>query len=65
MNVLAANTLALYLRLSMEDEGDRDESNSITSQRLLIRNYIRSCPEFENFQIKEYCDEGYSGTNMD
>ena len=54
MNVLAANTLALYLRLSMEDEGDRDESNSITSQRLLIRNYIRSCPEFENFQIKEY-----------
>ena len=65
MNVLAANTLALYLRLSMEDEGDRDESNSITSQRLLIRNYIRSCPEFENFQIKEYCDDGYSGTNMD
>lgn len=36
MNVLAANTLALYLRLSMEDEGDRDESNSITSQSYLL-----------------------------
>lgn len=28
--------LALYLRLSLEDEGDKDESNSISNQRKQI-----------------------------
>lgn len=59
------DVLAMYLRLSIEDEGDRDESNSITSQRLLIREYIRSHSEFGDYQMKEYCDDGYSGTNME
>lgn len=32
--------IAMYLRLSKEDEFIRDESNSITNQRALIRSYI-------------------------
>lgn len=32
--------IAMYLRLSKEDEFIRDESNSITNQRAFIRNYI-------------------------
>lgn len=61
----------MYLRLSIEDEKaienglDKDESNSITSQRYLIKEYIRRTTEFDDFQIKEYCDDGYSGTSLD
>lgn len=58
------NVLAMYLRLSIEDEGEKDESNSITNQRRMIKEYIRSNPDFEDYQIKEFCDDGYSGTNM-
>ena len=32
--------IAMYLRLSKEDEFVRDESNSITNQRAFIRSYI-------------------------
>ena len=35
----------LYLRLSRED-GDKEESNSITGQRELLRDYIAQRPEF-------------------
>lgn len=59
------NVVAMYLRLSIEDEGDKDESNSITNQRRMIKEYIRSNPDFEDYQIKEFCDDGYSGTNME
>ena len=59
--------VAMYLRLSREDE-DRDgiskaESNSISSQRELIRTYIR---ESENMELYDsYVDDGYSGSNFD
>ena len=33
-----------YYRLSMEDDTD-NESNSITNQRLLIKDYISAVPE--------------------
>lgn len=56
--------LAAYMRLSMEDEGDKDESNSIVSQRMQIREYISRDPELSGYEIKEFCDDGYSGTNM-
>ena len=51
---------ALYLRLSKED-GDKEESNSIDSQRRLLLDYISRKPEFELYD--EYVDDGYSGTN--
>lgn len=56
--------LALYLRLSMEDEGGKDESNSIGSQRKLIYEYIHHDAELSGYEAVEFCDDGYSGTNM-
>ena len=42
----------------------RKESNSISAQRNLITSYINSREEFKNFEIMEYADDGYSGTNF-
>lgn len=53
---------ALYLRLSRDDEGDR-ESNSIANQRTLLEQYIHDRPEFVLVDI--YVDDGYTGTNFD
>ena len=58
---------AMYLRLSRDDE-DRDgsgktESNSIGSQRELIRTFIREQPDIELYDI--YVDDGFSGSNFD
>ena len=58
--------VAVYLRLSRDDE-DLDrckvESNSISSQRDLIRSYIRKQPDMEIYDI--YVDDGWSGANFD
>lgn len=60
--------IILYIRLSVEDEdsreGIKDESNSVTNQRDLLRQYVESCREFHGCEIIELCDDGYSGTNM-
>lgn len=60
--------IVLYIRLSVEDEdsrdGVKDESNSVTNQRDLLRRYVESCPEFRGSEIIELCDDGFSGTNM-
>lgn len=53
--------VALYLRLS-RDDGDKSESNSITSQREILISYVKNYPEFEVHDI--YADDGYSGTNF-
>ena len=55
--------LAVYLRLSKSD--DDIISNSILNQRDLIYSYIRNHAEFENYDVVEYCDDGYSGTTLD
>lgn len=80
--------IAIYLRLSKEDEKNRgifncgsaaatqiqravekdkaldrkEESNSITMQRALIRKYIAE--NFVDYKIIEFCDDGYTGTNF-
>ena len=60
--------IACYIRLSDEDEdsekGYKDESNSVSAQRQLINSYIGNEPEFKDFGIKEYVDDGYTGTNF-
>ena len=60
--------LAMYIRLSDADEevaaGAKDESNSITNQRNLLYSYIREHKEFENFEVLEYFDDGYTGTDF-
>lgn len=55
--------IALYIRLSVEDQMDRDESESITNQRSLLNNYLDKITEFQGFQREEFIDDGYSGTN--
>lgn len=63
-----ANNLACYIRLSLAD-GDlspgKDESNSIKNQRDLILNYIENHKDFEGWNIHEFVDDGYTGTNDD
>ena len=58
------HVIGLYLRLSDEDDRESLESNSITSQREILKNYVRSHREFADCQTVEYCDDGYSGTNF-
>lgn len=62
-------TLAFYIRLSSEDEdlhkSGKAESNSITNQRTLLRDYYDSHPELQAYQLAEFCDDGFSGTNFD
>ncbi len=55
--------VAAYLRLSIEDE-EYVESNSIINQRLLIQKYLCGNPEFSDYEIREYHDDGYSGTSF-
>ncbi len=58
------NTVDFYLRLSLEDGDQQDESNSITSQREILKDYICSREEFTGVQIREHIDDGYTGTNF-
>ena len=51
-----------YVRLSHED-GDKEESNSVTGQKDLIRDYLSRHPELRECGMK--VDDGYSGSNFD
>lgn len=53
--------IAIYLRLS-KDDGDREESESISNQRRIITEYINENFEYEN--IYEYVDDGVSGATF-
>jgi len=60
--------IAIYIRLSAEDgdlSDEKNESNSVVNQRAYIRRFIELRPEFAGAQILEFCDDGYSGTNME
>ena len=57
--------IAIYLRLSKEDEFVKDESNSITNQRAFIRGFINKNKELRKMSVMEFVDDGYSGKNMD
>ena len=52
----------LYLRLSRED-GDKEESGSITGQRELLRDYISQHPELREYAIR--IDDGFSGSTFE
>ncbi len=58
-------SVGIYLRLSREENtsSDRTESNSIRSQRELVRSFVRSRKDMEVYDI--YVDDGYSGANFD
>ncbi len=55
--------ISSYLRISVED-GDTNDSQSISGQRSLIMDYIRSQPDLKDAVCLEFCDDGYSGTNF-
>lgn len=59
-NIDVVYNAAIYLRLS-KDDGDKEESESITNQRKILRTYVK---ENGYLLYDEYVDDGYSGTNF-
>lgn len=58
-------TVALYLRLSREDDDRKDESNSISNQRKLLLGFLKKKQELAGSPVVQYVDDGYSGTGFD
>ena len=58
-NILKA---ALYIRLSRED-GDKSESDSVVSQKEILKEFLKLHPELELYDF--YVDDGYTGTNFE
>lgn len=59
------STVALYMRLSREDDDVKDESNSISNQRKLLLGFLKKKQEFADSPIVQYIDDGYSGTGFE
>lgn len=58
-----------YIRLSQADQDvmkkeNKTESESIAHQRDLIQRYINSHADLKNCRVREFYDDGYSGTNF-
>lgn len=54
--------VGIYLRIS-NDDGDKNESDSIASQRSIVENYVDKHKDM--IIHEEYVDDGYTGTNFD
>lgn len=54
--------IAIYMRLSQDDGDFGAESNSIVNQRHMLRSYVAK--HFENYELLEFQDDGYTGTNF-
>lgn len=57
-------TLALYYRASNEDT-NLGESATIQNQRDLLLHYVKNKPEFADWNVLEFQDDGWSGTTFD
>ena len=53
--------VAIYLRLS-KDDGDTEESKSITNQRKIILDYLEKNFKYDKYY--EYVDDGISGATF-
>ena len=53
---------AIYIRLSVEDGDDKEESNSISNQRQLLNDFVKQNMELSVYDY--YADDGYSGTSF-
>ena len=54
---------AFYIRLSREDKRGKDESESITNQRLILTDFLEQQDDGDEYiYIDEYVDDGVSGT---
>ena len=62
---------AIYLRISTEDYTARtayrgqEESFSISHQREFLLDYIKKDKMLEDNDVLEFCDDGFTGTNME
>lgn len=68
--MLCEKTLAIYIRLSMEDGDmrksvDKKESNSVSNQRKLLLDYYKNHSDLQRYKLMEFCDDGFSGTNFE
>lgn len=61
-NLIKKWDAALYIRLSRED-GDSEESESISNQRNLLNYYVEQNADISVFNL--YIDDGYTGTNFE
>lgn len=52
-----------YVRLSNDDRNKKEESNSISNQKSLIKNFIDNSNDLE--LVSFYVDDGYSGINFE
>ena len=61
------SVIAKYMRISSEDaiKNKYNESESITNQRGLLDEYILQNSEFDGWDILEFSDDGWSGTNFE
>ena len=60
--------IALYMRLSAADgdlDGVKAQSNSIENQRAILREYVTSDPMLAAREIREFVDDGFTGSNFD
>ncbi len=58
--------MGIYIRLSREDGRHLDESESVSNQRSIIREYIAAYDDGDEYRIiDEYVDDGISGTTDD
>ena len=69
MNALIPFVIAIYLRLSSEDDDLKQlgklESNSIANQRNLLQDFISRNEEWVDADVVEFCDDGWSGKNFE
>lgn len=64
MAVNSRQKIAMYMRLSKGDPtGGCEESNSIRMQRELLKGFVKT--HFRDYELSEFEDDGYSGTNFD
>ena len=55
--------VAFYIRLSREDKRGKDESESITNQRLILTDFLEQQDDDDEYVfVDEYVDDGVSGT---
>ena len=58
-------SVALYIRLSQEDEDngkEKQESNSVTSQKTLLNEFVEEHDDLVVYDT--YIDDGYTGTDF-
>ena len=60
--------IGFYMRLSLADgdlgKDNKEESNSIENQRLLLQEFVESREDISG-DVIEYIDDGFTGTNFD